>query len=89
MTSRAVSSTLSAGFEWGVANASCTFGATPVGSGLLCQSPKSPPSFWLSNWASWVVPFSEKNALAVDVVVKVRAPFWSKRFRSCGKIVLL
>src|ERR1700688_5706 len=44
----------------GVPNASCTCGETPEGGGLLCQSPKSPPSFWLSNCAKRVVPLMEK-----------------------------
>ena len=43
MTSRAVNSTLRAGLAPRVANASCTLGETPLGRGLLCQSPGSPP----------------------------------------------
>src|SRR5579872_4273887 len=74
ITSSAVISTPRDGAANGVAKASCTCGLTPGGRGLLCQSPKSPPSFWLSNCARSVVPSMEKKAFAAEFVVKLRAP---------------
>src|ERR1700676_3313206 len=44
----------------GVPKAFGTFGETPEGCRLLCQSPKSPPSFWLSNCARRVVLSMDK-----------------------------
>src|SRR5215813_7517794 len=60
MTSSAVNSMLIAGFAPGKPDSSCTFRGTPVRRGLLCQSPKSPPSFRLLNSAKAVWASIEK-----------------------------
>src|SRR6266853_1652509 len=88
MTSRFLSSDgPSVGCAPTVAKASCTCGEAPIGSGLLCQSPKSPPGPWL-NCAIFVGPSIEKNDVLPSPVAKILVPLVLYRYRSVGKIVL-